>query len=104
MWNWDDFAVDLQAVIADNPISIEIRRAGAIIAAQTVRIARMGGGGTVKQGAGTQESRGRVVILGAIDFDVQPDDRFTVDGELYRVVLVRPNRRAATVAEAEVAQ
>jgi hypothetical protein len=36
--------------------------------------------------------------------DVQPQDRFTVDGVLYEVILVRPNRTAATVAEARLVE
>jgi hypothetical protein len=34
---------------------------------------------------------------------VQPGDRFTdPDGNLYEIVFVRPNRRAAVVAEANM--
>jgi hypothetical protein len=96
-------ATDLAAVRAENQVSITLRRGGSSLEAQPVRIARMPSQGRVSTGELTQESRGRVVVLGGTDLDIQPDDRFTdADGALYRVVLVRPNRRAAVIAEAEV--
>lgn len=105
MIDWTELAADLAQVVADNSQSITIRRSGSTLAAQTVRLARLGTQGQVRNGEGTQESRGRVVILGSTSLNIQPDDRFTdASGVLYRVVLVRPNRRAAVIAEAEVVE
>ena len=105
MINWTQAMADLASVLADNAQSIVVRRGNSTLPAQSVRIARIANQGVVRNGEGTQESRGRVVILGGLALDIRPDDRFTdAHGVLYRVVLVRPNRRAAVIAEAEVAE
>lgn len=105
MMDWTQAAADLAAVRADNAQSITIRRGAMTLAAQSVRIARVGGSGLVQRDGQVRESRGRVVVLFGIDGDVQPGDRFNDStGLLYEVALVRPNQRAAVVAEAEVAQ
>lgn len=100
----DDLAqmqADLLAVRGDNAESVILRRGSLTVAAQTMRIARMGGQGQNRESATAGEQRGRVVILGATTLDIQVDDRLTVDDVLYRVTFVRPNRTAATMAEAE---
>jgi hypothetical protein len=52
------------------------------------------------QGQAAQESTGRVV-LGNTSLDLQPEDRFNDGaGNVYRVLAVRPNRRAGIIAEA----
>ncbi len=105
MMDWTQAAADLAAVRGDNAQSIVIRRGGTTLAAQSVRIARLGGQGIVQQDGQVRESRGRVVVLFGTNGNVQPGDRFNDGaGMLYEVVIVRPNRRAAVVAEAEVAQ
>jgi hypothetical protein len=101
MMDWAQAAVDLAAVRDDNAQSIVIRRGAATLPAQTVRIAGKRAGREI-QGTGTRASVGGVVVLGSTDFDVQPGDRFTdAQGVLYEVTFVRPNRRAAVVADAE---
>ena len=57
-----------------------------------------------RDSAGAQQASRRVVVLGATTLDVQVDDRFTVEGLLYQVTFVRPNRRVAVVAEAEAVE
>lgn len=105
MWDWGDLAGMLTAVRGENEQTITIRRGGTTLAPQPVRIARVGGQGRQRESDGAESSYGRVVVLGGVDFDVQRDDRFNdAAGVLYTVVLVRPNRRAAVVAEAEVVQ
>jgi hypothetical protein len=53
------------------------------------------------QGQAAQESTGRVVVLGNTSLDLQPEDRFNDGaGNVYRVLAVRPNRRAGIIAEA----
>lgn len=103
--DWAAMQADLLAVRGDNAVSITIRRGATTLAAQTVRIARLGGAQTAASAgsARAQEARGRVVVMGATTLDIQPGDRFNdAAGELYQVVLVRPNRRAAVMAEAEI--
>lgn len=95
---------DLLSIRGDNDVSVVFRRGETALTAQTIRLARMGGGGTRLQSSGGQESRGQVVIVGATTLDIQPGDRFTVAGVLYRVVFIRPNRTAATMAEAEMVE
>ena len=96
-------AADLAKVSADNVSSIVIRRGSTTLTAQSVRIARTGGGGPRDSGPG-QETRGSVVMVGAASLNVQPGDRFNAGGLLYRVVFVRPNRLVMTAAECEVVQ
>lgn len=103
MWDWTDCGALIAQVVADNSQSITLRRGATTLAAQSVRIARVGGSGRTAQSAEAQESKGRVVIVGSTSLDIEPGDRFTDSaGVLYTVVIVRPNRRAAVIAEAEV--
>jgi len=105
LFDWTQAEADLAAVREENQVSITIGRGSETLTAQDVRIARVGGQSRLSQGDRTQESRGRVVVMGAVDLDIQPDDRFNDGaGVLYRVVLVRANRRAAVIAEAEAIQ
>lgn len=98
-------AADLVEVRDDNGESIVIRRGDSTLSAQTVRIARLGSQGRAQEGQATQQSEGRVVVLGSTTLDIQPGDRFNdANGALYQVVLVRPNRTAAVVAEATLVE
>ena len=94
---------DLLAVIGDRPAVIAIRRGDESLPEQTVRVARSAKG-TKRDSDGGQEARAGVVVAGGVDFDVQPGDRFTDAGVLYRVTFVRPNRDAAVTAEAEAVE
>ncbi len=98
--DWDAMAADRALVRADNPVSVVLRRGDATLGAQTVRIAGKGYAGSRNSSGNTAEARGTVVISGAVDFDVQIDDRFTHAGKLYRVIYIRPNTRAGVTAEA----
>ena len=100
--DWQQMAADLQTMRDDNAVSVQIRRSGVTLPAQTVRIARAG---TIAQRAdtgGLEQSSGRVIVMGAANLDIKIGDRFNALGELYEVDFVRPNRRAATVAEARL--
>ena len=92
---------DLTAIRDDRPVSIAIRRNGATLAAQTVRIAR---GGNIQAGVtdtdGLQAAVGAVVVVGDVALDIQPSDRFTVAGALYEVIAIHPNRDHGTQAQA----
>lgn len=87
----------------DRPASITLRRAETTVAAQSVRLARLSSGSRYRTEAGA-ESRGGMLISGAPTLNIQLDDRFTLDGAVYRVRFVRPNRDTGTQAEAELAQ
>ena len=100
--DWQRMAADLMSVRDDNAVSIAIRRNGVTLAAQTVRIARAGTIAQRSDTGGLEQSTQRVVVLGAADLDIRLGDKFNVQGELYEVDFVRPNRRAMTVAEAKV--
>lgn len=105
MMDWAQAAVDLAAVRGDNAQSITIRRGATTLTAQSVRLARTGGAGGERQDGQARASYGKVVVLFGTTGDVQPGDRFNDGaGVLYEVVFVRPNRRAAVVAEAEAVQ
>ena len=104
MIDWAEFGAALMSVRDENKVSITIRRGNTTLAAQSVRIARAGGRGSVATGGGIEQANQGVVILGATTLDIQAEDRFTVSGTLYEVTVVRPNRRAATVAEGKVVQ
>lgn len=93
---------DLLAVRDDNDVSIVIRRGSTTLAAQSVRVARQGGNATRSDGGGTEQFSQRVVVLGAVGLDIATGDRFNAGGRLYEVDFVRPNRVAATMAEARV--
>jgi hypothetical protein len=102
LFDWDQVATDLAAVRGENEEDIVIRRGNTTLDAQGVRVARLSRG-RIHTGDGSRESRGGVVVMGGSDLDIRPDDRFTdANGVLYRVVIVRPNRRAAVMAEAQV--
>ena len=92
---------DLQAIRDDRPVSIAIRRNGATLAAQTVRIAR---GGNIQAGTtdadGLQAAVGAVIVVGDATLNIQPGDRFTVAGTLYEVSAIHPNRDHGTQAQA----
>lgn len=94
---------DLLSVRDDRGESIVIRRGATTLPAQSARIARQGGNATRADGGGTEQFSQRVVVLGAVALDIQTGDRFNdTAGRLYEVDFVRPNRSAATMAEARV--
>lgn len=102
---WNDMAADLAELHAENPTEIVIRRGKTALPAQTVRIARMGQAqGRTEDSGGLQASVGQVAVCGASELDIEPEDRFTVDKTVYRVILVRINHRAGKQAEAQIAQ
>ena len=94
-------SADLQTIRDDRPVSIAIRRNGATLAAQTVRIAR---GGNIQAGTtdadGLQAAVGAVIVVGDVDLNIQPSDKFTIAGALYEVIAIHPNREHATQAQA----
>jgi hypothetical protein len=111
--DWSQMRDDFTAMRKDNEVDIVLRReqegvASHNLAPQTVRVVGFSSRGKYSKGSTGEESRGRIVVLGAFDMDIYPEDRFTVDSGtfkgLYRVELIRPNRRVATMAEAELVE
>lgn len=102
--DWLMMQADQLAVRDMNPVSITIRRGATTLDPQTVRVARAGYGARQASSAGAEQPSTVVVVVGAVELNIQAVDRFTWAGALYEVMLVRPNRRAATVAEAQVVQ
>ena len=93
--------IDLFEVRDDNHANIIIRRGETTLSTQSVRIAGKGSGGK-QRGDLTAESRGGITLLGEKSLDIQVNDRFTVNSQLYRVSFVRNNRLSATRADAEI--
>lgn len=104
LMDWERMQADLLTVRDDNAVSVQIKRAGVVLPAQIVRIARMTSQGVQMDGGNIQQVTGRVVVLGGPTLDIRTGDKMVSGGNLYEVVLVRPNRRAATVAEARLVQ
>ena len=95
----------LEQMRRDHEVEITIRRGSTTLAPQPVRIARLGGQALTIDTLGGKEFRARVVVVGSTTLDIRPDDRFNDEnGHLYRVIFVRPNRRAAVIAEAEMVE
>jgi len=96
---------DLLAVRADREEDVVIRRGATTLASQSVRIARSGMVAQRADGGNSEQWSQRVVVLGAVALDIATGDRFNDEaGRLYEVDFVRPNRAAATMAEARVIQ
>lgn len=102
--DWAAMTADLAAVRNDNPVSIVIRRGNATLAPQSVRVAGAQGQAQERRSDGSSQSTGYVTILGAPGLNIQVDDRFTVDGILYEVAYIHPNRRAKTQARAKAVE
>lgn len=99
--DWTVMQNDLAALRGDNPVSLALRRGNTTLDAQAARVAGKFMGRRYDNGSG-EESRTTVTLLFALNADVMPEDRFTLDGRLYRVTSTRPNRRAAVMADAEL--
>lgn len=104
--DWAAMTADLAAVRDDNAVSVTIRRGNSTLAPQTVRVAGAQGAGQSREqrSDGATQATGFVTILGAPNVDIRVDDRFSVDGILYEVVYVHPNRRATTQARAKAVE
>ena len=85
-----------------NAVSLVLRRGAATLAAQSFRIERKGNQSGQRDSAGAEQAETAVVLLGAVTANIQAQDRFTLGGLLYEVMLVHPNRLASTQADAKV--
>lgn len=102
--NWAQVEKDMRKIRAENEVSVALRRGTSTLTAQDMRIEITGTRGFQVQSDAAREARQAVVILGEKDMDIARDDRLTVNGQVYRVVFIQPNREACTIAEAVVVQ
>lgn len=98
--DWLRMQADAAAVRLDRSFEIAFRRGDVTLAAQAVRVEGVNRAAYTLTSQAAREARSAVVLFGAMDLDVQVEDRFTLDGVLYRVVFVAVNRDVDTQAEA----
>lgn len=93
------------AVLQDNAQQIAIRRGGATLAPQTIRVAPYGREiPHPKSSGGLEATQRTVVVNGLVTLDIQPFDRLTWEGQLFEVYHVLPDRRLATMALARLVE
>lgn len=92
---------DVARIIDDNPTSLAFRRGATTLAVQTVRVElKSAAAGTILINGALVQRRGTCVVLGTTTLNIQAEDRFTYQGEIYRVNFVDPNQQICTQAEA----
>ncbi len=94
----EQMRADAELLRDDNPRTITIRRGAGALAEQSVRVVQPRRG-SVMLGQDSKVTLGSLIVLGDQNLLIQPLDRFTLDGALYRVVFVDPDRRAGTIAQ-----
>ncbi len=96
---------DVTLLINENPTTLILRRGSSNLSPQTVRVELKSTiSGAVSEFGPVRQVRATVVILGTTTLDIQPQDRFTHQGQMYRVNVVDPNRQIGTQAEAYLDQ
>jgi hypothetical protein len=98
--DWQRMRDEMAKVRTDRSFDVEFRRGDVTLDAQEVRIEAMPTRGFRLQSDAARAANRAVVVFGATDLDVAIDDRFTLDGILYRIVFISPNRDVDTQAEA----
>jgi len=92
-------------IMADNPVSIVLRRGETSLSAQSVRIVRTGTAqASVRASDNAEQAEADVLLVGDTTFDVARDDRFTHDDVLYEVTFVRVNQETGVSAEAKAVE
>lgn len=95
-------AGDLAAMRGGRARTVTLRRdTGTPPPAQTVRVELRRVQPQAAAGPAGDEWRREAILTGPPTLDIQEEDRFTVDGVLYRVTSVDPNRSVMTIATAE---
>jgi hypothetical protein len=95
---------DVELLIATHSTSLVLRRQGSSHPAQTAAVINRRQTGKQVTSAGGQEMRQQVLVLGAVDLDIQRDDTFTVNGQLFRVIQVKPTYDICIQATAEAVE
>jgi hypothetical protein len=98
--DWLRMKKEMAVVRTDRSFDIEFRRDEVTLDAQEVRVEAMPTRSFRLQSDAARAANRAVVVFGACELDVAVDDRFTLDGILYRVVFISPNRDVDTQAEA----
>lgn len=94
---------DVAALLAEYGYSVVFRRGNTTLPAQTVRVDAKRGPAAVRTTA-AGETRTVALLVGGKTLDIAVDDRLNVNGRLYRVLGVHPDRRAFTQADVELVQ
>ena len=102
--DWEQIAEDLAAIRSDHSVTIVLRRGAVSLPAQPVRIVRAGGQGRRERSDGAAASTSRILLFGAEEMDVRPDDQFAYGGAVYTVVAPIERRGGQTAGEAEARQ
>jgi len=95
---------DVGLLIATHPTSLVLRRKGVTQAAQTVAVSNFRRTGKETSSDAGQEMRQQVLIIGDTELDIQRDDTFTREGQLYRVIQVKPAYDICIQAVAEAVE
>lgn len=100
---WDDAELrsDLDEIRTEREISITVYRLGIPLSPQPVRVAKMTNNAVKEENDDATDSHMKIVILGTASTDIQAQDEFGYESELYRVTAVRPHRSIVVRAEAE---
>ena len=96
-----DIANQITNVRDTRSVSVVFRRAGVDLPAQTVRVERTSSYSD-PESDGAEERRGDIVLNGVNTLDVEIDDKFIIDGNLYRVRFIHPNRQMHTQVDCEM--
>jgi hypothetical protein len=99
--DFDQMQADLLVIRDDDPVGIILRRGSNTLPIQMARVVKASGARRM-QSAAAGETRAGMIVLGDSALDIAIDDRFTLNGQAYRITFVRPNRTAATMADAEM--
>jgi len=105
----DDFAqiaADVALVIADNDVSITLRRGGVEHGPYTARVEMTGiGQANRRKGPASEETQGRCSIISQdAGFDPELGDEFNAHGFLFEITAVLPNTQAVRMAQAVIIQ
>jgi hypothetical protein len=103
-FDWTGARADMTAIINDNPTTAALRRGSGTTASQTFRLEIAGPRGMQLQSDAARQATQSALILGAYNMDIAVGDRVTVNGILFDVVFVQPNRLSCTIAEAVVVE
>jgi len=94
---------DIAALIADDSVSITIRRDGQNLTAQTVRLVPPGRSDPrVARSDGAKETVADVLVLGPVTLDIKKGDKFIYQGLLHEVIFVEPGQDISIEAEAVI--
>ncbi len=92
---------DFVDIRKDSETMIALKRGGTTLAAQSFRVAMLSSFQRQNE-APMSTSAAPMTLLGAVDADIAIGDRFSIDGQSYTVMNVRPNNFAGRMAEAEL--